>query len=54
LRKAISTDFIEPSIFVARERGYLVFLGLDTEGVQRHAVHVDGVYEDLILMAVLF
>ena len=39
---------------VARERGYLVFLGLDTEGVQRHAVHVDGVYEDLILMAVLF
>jgi RimJ/RimL family protein N-acetyltransferase len=29
-------------------------IGFKTEGVQREAVHVDGVYEDLILMAVLF
>jgi RimJ/RimL family protein N-acetyltransferase len=29
-------------------------VGCATEGVQRHAVQVDGVYEDLILMAVLF
>jgi RimJ/RimL family protein N-acetyltransferase len=29
-------------------------VGFATEGVQRHAVQVDGVYEDLILMAVLF
>lgn len=29
-------------------------VGFVTEGVQRHAVKVDGVYEDLILMAVLF
>jgi RimJ/RimL family protein N-acetyltransferase len=29
-------------------------VGFATEGVQRDAVKVDGVYEDLILMAVLF
>lgn len=29
-------------------------VGFATEGVQRDAVQVDGVYEDLILMAVLF
>jgi RimJ/RimL family protein N-acetyltransferase len=29
-------------------------VGFETEGVQRHAVRVDGVYENLILMAVLF
>jgi RimJ/RimL family protein N-acetyltransferase len=29
-------------------------VGFETEGVQHHAVHVDGMYEDLILMAVLF
>jgi ribosomal protein S18 acetylase RimI-like enzyme len=29
-------------------------IGFETEGVQRHAVQVDGAYENLILMAVLF
>ena len=29
-------------------------IGFAKEGVQRDAVRVDGVYEDLILMAVLF
>jgi ribosomal protein S18 acetylase RimI-like enzyme len=29
-------------------------VGFETEGVHRHAVQVDGVYEDLIHMAVLF
>ena len=29
-------------------------IGFATEGVQRDAVQVDGVYEDLIPMAVLF
>jgi RimJ/RimL family protein N-acetyltransferase len=29
-------------------------VGCAAEGVQRHAVQVDSVYEDLILMAVLF
>ena len=29
-------------------------VGFEKEGVQRDAIHVDGVYEDLILMAVLF
>ena len=29
-------------------------IGFKTEGVQREAVHVDGAYEDVILMAVLF
>jgi RimJ/RimL family protein N-acetyltransferase len=29
-------------------------VGFETEGVQRHAMQVDGAYENLILMAVLF
>ncbi len=29
-------------------------VGFEIEGTQRDAIHVDGVYEDLILMAVLF
>jgi hypothetical protein len=37
-----------------KERPIYKKVGFATEGVQRHAVQVDGVYEDLILMAVLF
>jgi ribosomal protein S18 acetylase RimI-like enzyme len=29
-------------------------IGFETEGVQRHAVEVDGAYENLIFMAILF
>src|ERR1700709_373708 len=54
--KAFGFHRVELTVRAAKANAIALYrkVGFATEGVQRDAVQVDGAYEDLILMAVLF